>query len=554
LINRTSSSVSAVDYQFDISKKNGGAGNAYKAVGSGIGGLLFQYESTDKQCGLLEGEKYWVYVFVLPNGSGTGVKADNFVCYDKNNTGGGVSVDFDDIFKDTVDLYTKAGFVWAWKTTGTKDYAAQTKRLDSVATYNFFDTLVITTAPKGYSCGTKIPFRFDLVIDSIARDTIGRGFAICASDTVDENGKRSPNHWFKRNLPKGKYKNFNGTTEVTSITPWPVGAKRQLFYYYYDKCPSGTVSKPIVDTLYLIDVLPDDSIGIDTVVYCRRTNDVSIVDENIWGKASYPGLKPDLSESNSTWEDWGITQERGITDPDHYGTTTKVTSLTNHKLNLSIMRASIGYNYMWTIQGMDCFVDDKGKPGWGILTVILQDPYVAQDYTAQLCMNDIGKFDLNTYTGLAVNWKWNDGSQLTGNAITPSAPAWVANTYKFNYEAGGSDGCGSGKGVFYVKITKNIKAPKSKSVKFCNEKLPATINLNDILGVGYSGLKWKYTSGDNKWDSEVFDGDFGILDINKYVAKHKAIPATKVVFETTGAVDCGIPSGIKVEIDFTGTL
>jgi hypothetical protein len=530
LIATTSSSVTAVDYAFDATIKNGGAGNAYKTVGSGVGGLLFQYESKDIQCGLNVGEKYWVYVFVLPVAS-NGVKTDTFYCWKKGETP--LTVDFDKIYKDTIDLYKRAGLnVTApdggWKH-GSTSFAPI--KLDSVATYYFRDTLVVATKTesKSYSCGTLIPFEYEVRVDSIARDTLGKGYVICTTDTVDENGKRSPNYWFKRNLKDGKYREglLPSSNILNSIVPWKPADKAnkyKIYYYHYGKCYGAGIPKPIQDTLYIIDVLPSANVGGDTVMYCRGTSSVSLLDEKIWGKASYPGLKPDLNAGNSYWLDFGIKRNAVVPtagkSPD-YGTLNERTSLKDgNKLKLDSMRASIIYHYKWSASGIDCFYDAAGDPGWGILSLILQDPVSAQDYTAQVCLS-LDKLNLNTYT----------------------------------YEVPADCGTG-GKGVFYLKVAPAVKIPRSKTVVFCAAKLPAAINLNDVLGIAAKNLTWSAIDNSNPWfGNAAFSTADGTLDITKFVqASGGNIPSGKVTFTTVAGTDSCVPGGINLTIDFTGTF
>jgi hypothetical protein len=262
--------------------------------------------------------------------------------------------------------------------------------------------------------------------------------------------------------------------------------------------------------------------------------------------------KPMLTITDSYWEDRGIknktiTPGTGGQNSD-YGTKSQTTSLIGGSdLNLDDMGSNIKYFYRWNVDASvhECFVDQNGNPGWGDMIVILQDPFLAQDYTAQLCRSSYptGKFDLNAYTGLSVTWSGNFGNTTTGTEIEPSK--MMQNTYKYKYEVSGD--CAEGKGVFYIKITDNIKTPKSKTVKYCLDKLPSQINLNDVLGVAVSGLEWEIVSG----TSSVGLNTTGILDVTAYIAAEGKVPV-KLVYQTKAAA-C-VAAGTTVTLDFTSTL
>ncbi|MDR0618417.1 MAG: hypothetical protein LBG17_00770 [Bacteroidales bacterium] len=548
LLAKTSSTVTVDDYQFDPTIKNEGAGNAFRAVGSGIGGILFEYTAKDEQCGLLENEKYWVYVFILPEENKTVTTLDTFLCYKESALP--VTIKFSKVFEKYVNLYAQAGLTASWLS-GNNGLTKEIK-LDSVASYALRDTLKITIEP-GYSCGDTIPFLYQIRVDSIARDTIARAYSICASDTIGDMGKRDVNlTYFKRNLPNGAY------NKTTVGSPWvpntnaPNGSTKKIATYTYTYYDCKAPSKPhtIVDTLKIIDNLGNDAyLGIDTVNYCRvATGSVPVID--FYAQAWYLN-KPNLSNTDSYWADRG-TKDENSPSPSSYGTESGTSSLIGgYDLNLDDMGSSIGYYYRWNVDASvhTCFTDNNGKPGWGTLVVILQDPFVAQDYTAQLCKESYlngDKFNLNTYANLpAVSWS---GTGLSGSNITPYD--LDKSTYKYKYEASGD--CATGKGVFYIKITSKVRTPSSKTVKYCLAKLPSQINLNDVLGVAVKSLTW--SSSNSLTVDDGFDASLGILDIGKYI-KSKGRTATELTFVTaTGSSTCGVPTGIVLKIDLVNNL
>jgi hypothetical protein len=566
LLGKTNSSVKVDDYDFNKSVKNGGAGNAYKGSGTGIGGILFEYTAKDKQCGLEVGQKFWVYVFVLPKETSPVTKSDTFICY---ATSGTVTINFATVFKEYVDLYKTAGLstTTAPLTPRWVDGSFDPIRKDSIATYTLRDTLVIT--PKsGYTCGDSIPFLLTVKVDSIVRDTIAQGLTICAADTVGDLGTRGPNVFFKRNLPSGKYYTDDTyATESTKISPWGAlgtptskGYYLKKFYYKYTDCKAKT--RYIIDTLYLIPsdkYLADDSIGLSTVYPCRKPGTVPILSDELFKATSY-SPKPvfSLDNTDSYWTDMGTKNKEITTSPnDDYGTKSSTTSLLNgHDLNFDDMRSNVGYYYMWNVDNSvhTCFVDEDGNPGWGTMRVIIQDPVVSQDYTAQLCKSSYtsgSQFDLNVYTGLDVKWHLNTkgGTEIPAGQIQPDT--MKRSTYKYVYEVPG--GCGSGgTGVFYVKVSNGVKAPVNKKVLYCLEKLPASINLNDVLGVAIKGLKWNSLNSLDGDDG--FDDTLGTLDVTKYIEEHKAIPAV-LSFDLTGNTGdlCGVSTSTKLVIEFVGS-
>jgi hypothetical protein len=564
LLAKSSSSLEVIDYNFGAAK-NGGAGNAFKAVGSGIGGIIFQYTATDDQCGIGVGDKFWAYVFILPQEDKVISPVDTFVCYDENKKlpTDYIEIKFADIFKTYTDLYTLAGFDLQWN-----DGSALIEQLryDSIAKYTLRDTLVIS--PKtgfgaGYTCGDSIPLLFKITVDSIVRDTVGKSRTICAVDTLDPLGNRNPLVVFQRtSLPNGAYYDAaSGGNILTNIKGWTTAeqtAGKKLYYYRYNDCETPPNSHLIVDTLKVINELPyaDGNVGIDTVNYCRIPGSLSIVDvfnSDAW-YLYQPVLNPDGSDSY--WSDRGIYDKdlSAVIPPNtDFGTSTSYPSLVGHTVNFDIMKSSIGYYYKWNVDNSvhECFVGQDGTPGNGTLVIILQDPFVAQDYTAQLCVNSYAsnaQFNLNEYTGLTVQW---DGPYISATKDYIEPNGLLKSTYKYKYDVPPVCGAG-GKGVLYVKVTDKVKTPVSKNVKYCIDKLPGAINLNDVLGVAVDGLKWKAAAG-TTIAGDSFNGT--VLDVGLYFS-NPANTATTLKFEFDAPPGdlCGISTSTTLTLEFTGTL
>jgi hypothetical protein len=217
------------------------------------------------------------------------------------------------------------------------------------------------------------------------------------------------------------------------------------------------------------------------------------------------------------------------------------------------LKSNVKYHYLWAVDpgALPCFTSTNGTPDSGTLILIVQDPAIAQDYTSQLCLTSYidgsHDFDLNLYAGLNVKW-----APVSSPALKTDAVLEVNNvkpgTYKYKYAI--EPGCGpGGTGVFYIKVTNKINAA-SKTVKYCLEKLPASINANDILGVGISSLNWTSTAAGG------FNTTTGILEISEFVkAKGNIVDGDSVTFTVgSGTPACGVAAGTTVTIQFVSNL
>jgi hypothetical protein len=571
-VSRTSSSVTADDYDLDVAKKNGGAGNAYRAVGSGRGGLLFEYKAKDAQCGLLKDEKFWVYVFVMPDENDL-IQKDTFVCY---ATAGTVDISLPTAYQKYSDLYAKAGITYSWQNVANNPsyYPIKVKK-DSIASYTFMDTLLIdlNSAPVGYTCGDTIVFKYNVRVDStFTLNPIS--LFICPEDTVGTKGERSPNFFFDRNYG-GTYLpatlESTGWTKVTkhvidgSGNPKDIETAWKEFVYSGKDCKDKSYS--VNDTLWITG--PVGYWGMDTVTYCRDTSNLSLyklwmhedqIDyPNIGGKPA--GLFVDGAPTGSNWYDRGV---KAPYTPSTYdeGTTTGAKSLADgdYSVNQDIMKSNIGYHYLWRVNGVSCLVDPiTGIPDSGIMVVILKDPALAQDYTAQLCRSSYGQFDLNLYTGLNVTWKQPASGGLASGLenghivdITNgnSGNGVYGGTYKYAYELPADCGTG-GKGVFYLKVTDKIKTPSSKTVSYCINKLPASINVNDVLGVAVESLTWSIGT---PVSAEIFNTGTGVLDVPAFINATNSSPQD-IVFTVNNSGDlCGVANATTVTVKFVTSL
>ncbi|MDR1090298.1 MAG: hypothetical protein LBL79_04405, partial [Prevotella sp.] len=589
LIAKTDASVVAADYDLNVPNGNDGAGNAFKTVGSGIGGLLFQYDAKSEQCGLDPGQKYWVYVFILPDYNDIVNPTDTVVCFEKKTgaTSPEITINFNETFKQYLDLYTNAGFKqfeWASKNRGNGEYKL---RKDSVATYSLVDSILLTkgTKPAEYSCGDTVIFKIVVRVDSIFK--LGSsGVGLCKEQLEGDLGNRNPNEIFKHNVYGAQY-----APDKIGLTGWSsneISNGYKIFVYSYTTCdPKGNDGKgsgTVNDTIYLYDDGPYGNWGKDTIVYCRDSVPASIFNMYFDSAINYPNMpkgKPYLTVSNSYWYDRDLGQIPFTFPP--YNTTSGASSLdvqtnlpdpndlsqheiSGYSLQLGIMKSNIGYNYLWKVDpgAFPCLTNEDGVPDSGTMVVIIQDPAIAQDYTAQLCkssyVSQSTDFDLNLYAGLSVMWTpETNNPHLENDNSTLKVGTIAMGTYKYKYSI--PAGCGpGGKGVFYLKITNQVKAPVSKTVQYCIAKLPASINLNDVLGVAVSGLTWTGKIPDagagTTLDSSYGFESNGTLDIAKFIAKKKDADPVDLEFTIafSDAKTCGISSSTKLTLKFVTTL
>jgi hypothetical protein len=577
LIAKTSSSVKAVDYNMN-STKNGGAGNAYKTVNSGIGGLLFQYKANDEQCGLEVNDVFLTYVFILPDKNSTVNPSDTLLCYDENNNGGsGTTIDFDDYFKEYINVYKAAGFTVDWKHGG-----SFTIKRDSVYNASLRDTLLISNASDKYTCGEEISFKLGVRVDSSY--TLGpKALTLCTIDTVGDLGNRHPKDIFGRTGVTYEYSTLKGGAATwTDITIGGKTVAKGVFTFTYSTCkPAPNHEGESSDTLYLIteSFAPNSYWDKDTITYCRDSASIDIFKLYFDSVIDYPNIpvgKPALTSTGSYWYDRDLGQTPIPDAIGDYSTTTGYPSLKINPIGkngkgtdvqMDIMKSNVAYNYLWRVDpaAFPCLTTSAGVPDSGTMVVIIHDPAVAQDYTAQLCNNSYESsgngFDLNAYTGLNVKWIPVLSPALnTDNATLPvNTPGKVyTGTYKYQYVLPPICGPG-GTGVFYIKVTDKIKSPVSKTVKYCINKLPASINVNDVLGVAVDGLKWtvKRADGIVVTPTGTVNAGFiadGILDISAYTNAHGAGQQTLLFEVDSATVDCGVSSSTKLTIQFVTVL
>jgi hypothetical protein len=592
LISKTDATVVAADYDLGIPNGNDGAGNAFKTVGSGVGGLLFEYLAQDKQCGLDLGEKFWVYVFILPDFHDIVNPGDTIICYEKG--GSPIDIKFDQTFDKYVDLYKAAGFTFGtspWKHGGSFKI-----RKDSIATYSLSDTIVFATKPLEYTCGEPVVFKLVARVDSMVK--LGPiALSKCTDDTLGDLGNRTPNEVFNRNSGGNYYTGNSGTDPITKLTPFTgaltgsytttindsygtrtVTTVWKAYRYHYRTCNPADANEyaDVYDTLYISDgsPAPNSYWGKDTIVYCRDTSAVDIFKlyyDSVMGYPSIPGAKPGLTQSSSYWRDRDLGQSyaNGRFPFPPYSTKDGKSSLgievtgtfsradtiasyekSGYSVNLDILKSNVAYHYLWTVDAaaFPCFTNKDGVPDSGTMVVILQDPAIAQDYTAQLCKSSYsGGFNLNVYAGLNVTWQPVGSPALTNNVL--NVPSTSFGTYKYKYSIPAKCGPG-GDGVFYIKVGSNVKVPTSKEVKYCIDKLPASINLNDVLGVGIEPLTW--SSSDGLGTGDGFETNAGTLDISKYVSS-KGSKAETLTFVTNNAAACGV-NAVTLKITFVTTL
>jgi hypothetical protein len=553
------------DYAFGVAK-NDGAGNAFKVVGSGIGGYIFRYVSADNQCGLNKDEIFLSYVFVLPDSSNV-IEDDSIRCVEKTKFSPSTKrpdIDFSTYFKSVLDLYTTAGFTTSWKSTGKFNDVPT----DSIGIYSYQDTLILKKVHpslSNYTCGLKIVFKFSLtVVKDVNEFVKGTGYSACASDTVGAGKNESPGKYFDHGYP-GTFEPAtigaaSGTTPGGVVSEWKtIGTTKvgyRVFEFKYKDCQPS--EKYVYDTLYLRDT-GKGNWGTASVTICREPGDKSIF--YFYDQANYGNGRWDLTETSSAWKDWG-TSGLGATTIK-YGTISGGPSLKGYTVLVDSLKSSLKYNYEWRASGIECaFTKDASgnlHPDSGLLVVSIQDPVIAQDYTAQLCKVSYGtdSFDLAKYTGVTEQWRAYSNDAVVPKNKVKVATLFAPSTQKYYYEL--APLCGSGgKGVFYLKIAPTIKIAKSKTVSYCSDRLPASINLNDVLNITVKGITWAY-DGDSGAGGP--SGAFGlsadgIIDVAEFTKKYGEVNTYIFTLSTTSVIggSCGVTDATKLKIVFGPTV
>lgn len=185
------------------------------------------------------------------------------------------------------------------------------------------------------------------------------------------------------------------------------------------------------------------------------------------------------------------------------------------------------------------------------------------DGRVQLCAADLQ--DGATYLG--ANFKLSDHvmglgamNNVSWSALNPTLDAAITGTnadeipysaladlnngsYVFNFSFQ-SEGCGSaqGEGSLFVTVTNNIAVSNEITLTFCRPDMPASVNLNQVVGAVLGG-SWNWVgtapanatlSGDN---NEIFTETPGITTDESYAVELAAVEA-----------GCNAPSSVKVTI------
>jgi hypothetical protein len=319
-----------------------------------------------------------------------------------------------------------------------------------------------------------------------------------------------------------------------------------VYEFKYTDCGLPATVRYTYDTLFIIKSVQDapvdeDNWGWDTVKYCRTPGTLSIYDLYNDPQIDYPLIpyaKPGLQIGDSYWYDRGTTGTGVGPNPTTAGTKSGNNSLLGTQVNLDDMKSSTGYHYLWRpdASAYPCLIS-QDRPDHaidsGYIVVILQDPAVAADYRAQMCLAYLtNPFDLNAFTGLeGADWKYA-GNPIGTAGVLSSANLGTLNqgTHKLTYDLAATCGAG-GRGVFYLKITPSIKVPANKTVTYCVDKLPSSINFNELLGIVDANVVW--TSA-----ATGFNATTGILDISQYQASHGGGVSTETFTATPGAGSC----------------
>lgn len=484
--------------------KNGGAGNAFKVVGSGIGGYIFEYKAKSDQCGLNIGESYLMYVFIIPTLNAP-ITADTLLC--KQPTGSKLSTVINNYFPHT-ELYQKANIITSWNPTELTDMLT-----DSVGSTVYSADFTISGPVGALSCGSTGKFNYTVNVTNEGFTLAPITINICSADTVGTLGDRSPNVYFGRNVA-GTY------TPATIGNNW--GAESKSFVFTYTDCLGN--NKSVTDVLEITAGGAVKNWGRDTLLLCR-TQVADVVE--LYSLSQ--GITPiSLLPTSSTWADRGISG----TLPLVYGPSGTSVFNSPSSVNTLDMGTNIGYNFLYRVDPSLCFGGDSG-----LFILMLQDPFSAVDFRTQLCTDYLGNdFDLASFTAIK-NGTWSyvgamatsvstiSDNKLTGSQLTTMGTG----THKLQYTV--SAGCGGGGvGVMYIKIGGKVSIPASISEKYCKKTLPATINVNEVIG--FSGL----ASGTaNKWElTKVSNGN---VDINgaALAAAQSYFDASTGIFEMSKA-------------------
>ncbi|MDR0558563.1 MAG: hypothetical protein LBG92_00145 [Prevotellaceae bacterium] len=466
LIAVTQPSATAADYQFGTAGNNG-AGNAFKVVTSGVGGYVFQYLSNNSQCGLNPGEKYWVYVFILPDLS-SAITKDTTVCPSNTPHTVNAAQHFTNS-ANTVNydmLYKQAGLNLSWTLPSSANIKIDKVGIDTTVYFKFS----IAPDPK-YKCGLSDSLKYHVMVDSLNNlQYISK--AICPQDTAGNPfvatlfGRTVPGFYGSLAVPIVRFRDIPSA----SWTPTPVigggTGRKAAVTFNYTNCngQSATVS----DTLVLRDSPTTKYWGIDTAVQCRQPG----VSYDLFSVYGNPNGKPTLTSTNAMWAELGSMQNGSLGNPPA-GSFLPPSTVVGDALN-----ASVGYHYQWKIDGgANCFAGDSGR-----LVLILQDPFTLSDYRAQVCQK-VPSVNLAEFTGVvgATYTSPTTGSGINGETLTIGT---LTGTHVITVDkAAGAGSCGTAStSKLYLKITNSIKVPTAHTIKFCVSKLPKAINLFEVAG------------------------------------------------------------------------
>lgn len=529
-----------VSYDFGANK-NGGAGNTFRVVGEDYGGYVFRYTSNNDQCGLDDGDEYFIFVFIMPDLATTVTQGDT-VC---RVPAGNHAVTYANNFIHK-DLYAKAGFTLTFNPTGF------TQSIDAKGIFVHTSDFTLTPNPHGnYNCGYTGQLKYTVtVIDSID-NWVGKILDLCPEDTIGGAATRSLKTLLGRNFVSANYSLTNGGTQniitIADLANWgTLPAKKEIYLNYVDPC-TGT-AKVVVDTVHMGRSFPDDFHGQDTITLCRRDSIGDLYD--IYDMSTKFGV-PHLAKSSFDWTDWGITGQ----NPINYMTHSGLSSLINHKdINLKDMFSETYYHYNWTVLDPTCFQGDSGR-----IVLYLQDPIIASDYRLQMCNSYAGIFDFNAFINIS-GASWSDGNDnpISGTLTAAEVAALPLGVSEFKYSL--NDLCSSGSAVFYIKKTKNPVISTSVVEKYCIAYAPSKVNLNDVLGFVDAGT-WAITSATKFGGGSVtipathLNTATGVLDVASVKAL-LGIPAgvdAEVVLTMTNTGSCA-PSTATVKLVFTQTL
>lgn len=450
--------------------------NVFKAIDPEVGTYLFVFKNklTGNFCGLSQGDSLYAYVHVLPNMPN---QADQALTVCKGTAFPTISET--GLTATDLQVIANAGYAikaTPWQPTGNTP-APFPATVDSTLSYNrwvMVDHIVAGTDTTFYPCDN---------VDSL-------NLVIVAADSIDLTNRNKVEtvcrYQFPANITTADdLKAFFGIGDITVgswaagsvpvnwATDFPVGTNTKTYTY---TIPTGTchVAGNFVFTINIVERF-DSAYGVDTAT-CKTSSTANLIDFLNFGTASI-----------ASWTSIGTNPASPGSFPS--GGDPMISS---GVIDYSKFNPSIPYYFVYTLKDSTltnfCY---QGGTDTIVVTVLTGAGGKYQDGRIQICNTSGAALNLNTLMGMPSTVTWTPVGSAPGvTAGVINIGAGVVNTYKYTY-AIPADECGSGaNGVFYVKSTGKVVAPKSIEEKFCVENLPSSFNVFYIAGMVSGALEY----------------------------------------------------------------